>query len=404
MEEKRGMKTYKVIMLVLLVAFITFILTTIGMYKYFTGTGFGKSLVSSSNANNEIANELNKYRKIIDKYYLGDVDEEKLKEGAIKGYIEGLGDKYSEYISKEDMKDYMEDTTGNFVGIGIYMVQDTKSNKIMVLSPIKGGPAEKAGIQPGDYIISVDDVDYAGDQMSVAANKIKGEAGTTVKIKILRDSETKEYELKREKITVNPVEGKVLDNNIGYLEFSSFDDGTAEEFKNKYEELQKQGITSLIIDLRNNGGGIVKEALEIADYILNKDDVILYEVDKNDKETVEKSTNDPIINMPIVVLTNGNTASSSEILAGALKDHGKATIIGEKTYGKGVIQQLLTLPDGSGLKITSEEYLTPNKTKINGIGIEPDEQISLPDTVKNVLNVEEKDDTQLQKAIETLKK
>ena len=193
MEEKRGMKTYKVIMLVLLVAFITFILTTIGMYKYFTGTGFGKSLVSSSNANNEIANELNKYRKIIDKYYLGDVDEEKLKEGAIKGYIEGLGDKYSEYISKEDMEDYMADTTGNFVGIGIYMVQDTKSNKIMVLSPIKGGPAEKAGIQPGDYIISVDDVDYAGDQMSVAANKIKGEAGTTVKIKILRDSETKEY-------------------------------------------------------------------------------------------------------------------------------------------------------------------------------------------------------------------
>ena len=404
MEEKRGMKTYKVIMLVLLVAFITFILTTIGMYKYFTGTGFGKSLVSSSNANNEIANELNKYRKIIDKYYLGDVDEEKIKEGAIKGYIEGLGDKYSEYISKEDMDDYMADTTGNFVGIGIYMVQDTKSNKIMVLSPIKGGPAEKAGIQPGDYIISVDDVDYAGDQMSVAANKIKGEAGTTVKIKILRDSETTEYELKREKITVNPVEGKVLDNNIGYLEFSSFDDGTAEEFKNKYEELQKQGITSLIIDLRNNGGGIVKEALEIADYILNKDDVILYEVDKNDKETVEKSTNDPIINMPIVVLTNGNTASSSEILAGALKDHGKATIVGEKTYGKGVIQQLLTLPDGSGLKITSEEYLTPNKTKINGIGIEPDEQISLPDTVKNVLNVEEKDDTQLQKAIETLKK
>ena len=404
MEEKRGMKTYKVIMLVLLVAFITFILTTIGMYKYFTGTGFGKSLVSSSNANNEIANELNKYRKIIDKYYLGDVDEEKLKEGAIKGYIEGLGDKYSEYISKEDMEDYMADTTGNFVGIGIYMVQDTKSNKIMVLSPIKGGPAEKVGIQPGDYIISVDDVDYAGDQMSVAANKIKGEAGTTVKIKILRDSETKEYELKREKITVNPVEGKVLDNNIGYLEFSSFDDGTAEEFKNKYEELQKQGITSLIIDLRNNGGGIVKEALEIADYILNKDDVILYEVDKNDKETVEKSTNDPIINMPIVVLTNGNTASSSEILAGALKDHGKATIVGEKTYGKGVIQQLLTLPDGSGLKITSEEYLTPNKTKINGIGIEPNEQISLPDTVKNVLNVEEKDDTQLQKAIEILKK
>ena len=403
MEEKKGIKTYKVVMLVILVAFMTFILTTIGMYKYFTDTGFGKSLVSAANENNEIATELNKYRKIIDKYYLGNVDEDKLKEGAIKGYIEGLGDKYSEYISKEDMEDYMADTTGNFVGIGVYMAQDTKTNKIMVISPIKGGPAEKAGIQPGDYILSVDGTEYAGDQMSVAANKIKGEAGTTVKIKFLRNNETKEYELTREKITVNPVEGKVLENNIGYIEFSSFDEGTAEEFKNKYEELQKQGITSLVIDLRNNGGGIVSEALKIADYILNKDDVILYEVDKNNTETIEKSTNDPIINMPIVILTNGNTASSSEILAGALKDHGKAKVVGEKTYGKGVIQQLLTLPDGSGLKITSEEYLTPNKTKINGVGIEPDEKVSLPDTVKNVLNVEEKYDTQLQKAIELLK-
>ena len=209
----------------------------------------------------------------------------------------------------------------------------------------------------------------------VAAAKIKGEANTKVKIKVLRNNETKEYELTRENIKLNPVEGKVLENNIGYIEFSSFDEGTADEFKTKYEELQKQGIKSLVIDLRNNGGGIVSEALKIADYILNKDDVILYEVDKNNKETVEKSENNPIINMPIVVLTNGNTASSSEILAGALKDHGKAKIVGEKTYGKGVIQQLLTMPDGSGLKITSEEYLTPNKTKLNKVGIEPDEKL-----------------------------
>lgn len=403
MEEKKRFKVYKIIMLVVLVAFITFILTTIGMQQYFTGTELGKRLVTTSETSNQIATELSKYRKIIDKYYLGEVDEEKLKEGAIKGYIEGIGDKYTEYISKEDMKDYMEDTTGNFVGVGIYMVQDTKENKIMVLSPIKGSPAEKAGIQPGDYIIAVDDVEYTGEQMSTVSNKIKGESGTTVKIKILRENETKEYELKREKITVNPVEGKVLENNIGYIEFSSFDEGTADLFKNKFEELQKQGIKSLIIDLRNNGGGIVSEALKIADYVLEKDQVILYEVDKNNNETVEKSENNPIINMPIIVLTNENTASSSEILAGALKDNGKAKIVGEKTYGKGVIQQLLTLPDGSGLKITSEEYLTPNKTKINGVGIEPDETIKLPDTVKNELQVEEKDDTQLKRAIELLK-
>ena len=297
----------------------------------------------------------------------------------------------------------MADTTGNFVGIGIYMVQDTEANKIMVLSPIKGGPAEKAGLQPGDYLIAVDGVQYTGEQMTEASNKIKGEEGTTVKLEVQRGNETLDYEITRENVKVNPVEGEVLDNNIGYITFSSFDDGTAEEFKAKYEELAKQGIQSLIIDLRNNGGGIVDEALEIANYILDKDSVILYEVDKNNNETEEKTTDEPIINMPIVLLTNENTASSSEILAGALKDHGKAKIVGTKTYGKGVIQQLLTLPDGSGLKITAEEYLTPNKTKINGVGIEPDEIVELPDSVENVLNVDRNEDTQLQKAMELLK-
>lgn len=403
MEEKKRFRVYKIIMLVVLVAFITFLITSICMYQYFTNNTIGKQLVISSENNGEITSELSKYRALIDKYFLGEVDEEKLKEGAIKGYIEGLDDPYTEYISKEDMEDYLADATGNFVGIGIYMVQDTESDKIMVLSPIKGSPAEEAGILPGDLIVSVDGVTYTAEEMTVASNKIKGEVGTTVKIEILRGSETLNFELKRENIKVNPVEGKKLENDIGYIEFSSFDDGTAEEFKTKFEELQGQGIKSLIIDLRNNGGGIVDEALEIADYILDKDDVILYEVDKNNKEKVEKSKNDPIINMPIIILTNENTASSSEILAGALKDHEKAKIVGTKTYGKGVIQQLLTLPDGSGLKITSEEYLTPNKIKINEIGIEPDEKVELPDTVKNVLTVEEKDDTQLQKAIEMAK-
>lgn len=403
MEEKKRFKVYKVIMLVVLVAFITFLITSIGMYQYFTNNSFGKQLVVSSENNGEITSEFSKYRALIDKYFLGEVDEEKLKEGAIKGYIEGLDDPYTEYISKEDMEDYLADATGNFVGIGIYMVQDTESDKIMVLSPIKGSPAEEAGILPGDLIVSVDGVTYTAEEMTVASNKIKGEVGTTVKIEILRGNETLNFELKRENIKVNPVEGKKLENDIGYIEFSSFDDGTAEEFKTKFEELQGQGIKSLIIDLRNNGGGIVDEALEIADYVLEKDDVILYEVDKNEKETIEKSKNAPIINMPIIILTNENTASSSEILAGALKDHGKAKTVGTKTYGKGVIQQLLTLPDGSGLKITAEEYLTPNKTQINKIGIEPDEEVKLPDSVKNVLTVEEKDDTQLQKAIEMAK-
>lgn len=402
MEDKKRFKAYKIIMLAILVAFVTFLCTSIGMYQYFTNNENEKTSLLATTSNADIEKTLNRYKKIIDKYYLGEVNEEKLKEGAIKGYIEGLEDPYTEYISKEEMKNYLEDTMGNFVGIGIYMVKDVNADKIQVLTPIKNGPAQKAGILPGDYIVAVNDITYTAEDMSEVSKIIKGEEGTTVKVQILRGSESKTFELKRENIKVNPVEGKVLKNQIGYIEFTSFDEGTAEDFKAKYEELQKQGINSLIIDLRNNGGGIVDEALDIADYIANKGDVLLYEVDKNNKEEVKKSEKDPIINLPIVILTNENTASSSEILAGALKDLGKAKICGTKTYGKGVIQTVLTLTDGSGIKITAEKYLTPNKTEINKIGIEPDEKIELPDTVKNVLLVDEKDDTQLQKAIEML--
>ena len=269
MEEKKRFKTYKVIMLVVLVAFITFMITSIGMYQYFTKNDKGKYLLFSSSTNSskneDIASELNKYKSIIDKYYLGDIDEEKLKEGAIKGYFDALDDPYTEYISKEDMEDYLEDTKGNFVGIGIYMVKDETTNKIQVLAPIKNSPAEKAGILPGDLILAVDGTEYSADDMTVASNNIKGEEGSSVKLQILRNSETIEFEVKREKIIVNPVDGKVIKNNIGYIEFTSFDENTAEEFKTKFEELQKQGIKSLIIDLRNNGGGIVDEALKIAD-------------------------------------------------------------------------------------------------------------------------------------------
>ena len=404
MEEKKRYKIYRTIMLIVLVAFITFILTSIGFYQYFVkGDSLNKYLTfMTSDESQDISQTLDTYRAVIDKYYLGDVDEESLKEGAIQGYIEGLGDPYTEYISKEDMEDYLQDTMGNFVGIGIYMIQDTETNQIMVLSPIKGSPAEKAGIQPGDYIVAVNGEPCTADDMTVISTKIKGEEGSTVKLQILRGEETLDFEITRENIIVNPVEGEVLENNIGYIEFSSFDENTAEEFKTRFEELQSQGITSLIIDLRNNGGGIVDEALEIAGYIADKDSVLLYEVDKENNEIVEKNESNPIINMPVIILTNENTASSSEILAGALKDLGKARTVGTTTYGKGVIQQILTLPDGSGLKITTEKYLTPNRTEINEVGIEPDETVELPESVENVLNVDRSQDTQLQKAIEML--
>lgn len=400
MEKSKRYKIYKIIMIVVLTAFITFMVTSISLYSYFVKNPVS---VSAQSTNKDIASKLTKYREIIDKYYLGDVDDKALEEGAIKGYIEGLGDPYTEYISKEEMDTYLDDTMGNFVGIGIYMIKNTQYDKIQVLSTIKGSPAEKAGIQAGDLIISADGVEYSADDMTIASNKIKGEEGTKVTIEVLRGAEKLKFELTREKVKVNQVEGKVLSNNIGYIKFTSFDETTAEDFKNQYQELAKKGIQSLIIDLRNNGGGIVDQALEIADYMTPKDSVLLYEVDKNGKETVKKAKEDPIVNMPIVILTNENTASASEILAGALKDLGKAKIVGTTTYGKGVIQQILKLNDGSGLKITIEEYQTPNRNKINKVGIQPDEKVELPSTVNSLLTIKESDDTQLQKAIEMLK-
>lgn len=410
MEEDKYLKRqrfYKTVMLVILTAFLTFIFTTIYLtnkYNLSDGKQTISSLFNNSSSDDKLTKSLNSIKSLLKKYYLNDIDEEKAINGAIEGYVSALGDKYTEYIPKDEMEEYTQNLMGNYVGIGIYMTKNTKDNTIVVISPIKYSPAEEAGILPGDIITKIDGVEYNGDSMDAAANNIKGEEGSTVKLEIQRGQEIKTFEITRKKITTNPVVAEKLENNIGYLEVSSFDENTAENFKAKYEELKSQGITSLIIDLRNNGGGLVEEALKIADYIVPKDKELLVTVDKDGKEKVEKSKEDVLIDMPIVVLVNKNSASSSEILAGALKDLNEATIVGNTTYGKGVIQQLLQLKDGAGLKVTVEEYYTPNRTKINGVGIEPNEKVDLPSSVENPLAVERKDDTQLQKAIELLSK
>ena len=411
MEDEKYLKRqrfYKIVMLVVLTAFLTFIFTTIYITKKYNLSDGDQTISSlfsaSSSSDDKLTKSLKNIKSILKKYYLNDIDEDKAIDGAIEGYVSSLGDQCTEYIPKDEMEDYTQNLMGNYVGIGIYMSQNTKDNTIVVLTPIKYSPAEEAGILPGDIIKKINDVEYTGENMTAAANNIKGAEGTKVKLEIQRGQEIKTFEITRKKITTNPVIAEKLDNNIGYLEVTSFDENTAENFKSKYEELKAQGIDSLIIDLRNNGGGLVEEALKIADYIVPKGKELLVTVDKDGKEKVEKSKEDVLIDMPIVVLVNKNSASSSEILAGALKDLNEATIVGTTTYGKGVIQQFLTLRDGSGLKVTVEEYYTPNRTKINGVGIEPNEKIELPETITNPLTVERKDDTQLQKAIELLKK
>ncbi|MEF2642338.1 MAG: S41 family peptidase [Clostridia bacterium] len=276
-------------------------------------------------------------------------------------------------------------------------------NAIVVLRTIGDSPASKAGLLTGDIITKVDDQEYTGEQLNEAVKKMKGVAGTTVKITVLRDSKEIEFNITRENIKISHVSSNVLDNNIGYIKISSFEGGCANEFLEKYREIEKQNIKSLIIDLRFNGGGIVDEALNIAEFMVPKGKTLLITKDKKENEDVTVAKEDAIINMPIVVLVNEYSASASEILAGILKEDIDAKLIGNTTYGKGVIQTVYTLSDGSGLKITTNEYYTPNHNKINKIGIEPTIKVELPDELKQVTNLSLEEDKQMQRAIEELK-
>ncbi len=406
MDNKKN-RIFKTLMLVILTAFVTFMITTFSVCSYIEKNPkeINSLDVVNVGSNSSLQKYLKNIKSTIEKYYLwnDDIDEDKLETGAICGYVEALGDKYTEYIPAEQMEEYTEDITGNFVGVGVYMIADEDLGRIIVYYPIPESPAARAGIKSGDMIKSVDGVEYTTEQFDVIADNLKGEEGTTVNIVIDRNGEELSFDIVREKINTNPISIKLLDNKIGYLNLPSFDEETALDFKEKVDELKSQGAKSLIIDLRNNGGGIVNEATEIADFMLNRGNTIISTVDNKGERQVTISEKDPIITMPVVVLVNENSASSSEILACSLQENERAKIVGEKTYGKGIIQTLLSLSDGSGLKITTEEYYTPKGSKIHEVGIKPDEEVKLPESVKSVYSVKEEEDTQLKKAIEILK-
>lgn len=402
MENRNTQRIYKMIMLVLIVIIVTSLVTAFTTYQYLSNNGISYSKVNTTSLEG-LEYTLSQFRSELEKKYIGEINDEELIEGAVKGYVDALGDPYTTYYTKKEMKTIMEETNGNFVGIGVYMTKDLEKNAILIIKPIENSPAEKAGILPGDLITKVDDVEYTGDKLEEASNKIRGEEGTKVKLEIYRNGETKTFELTRTKVVVSHVTTKVLNNDIGYIAISDFEGECASEFETKYKQLEKQGIKKLIIDIRNNGGGIVDEALKIANMLVDKDSTLLITKDKSDKEEVTKATEKPIINIPTVVLVNEYSASASEILAGALKDNGKAILVGTKTYGKGIIQELHQLSDGSGLKITVSEYYTPNHNAIHKIGITPDVEVDLSEDVKQQTTIQEKDDNQLQKAIEILK-
>ena len=336
---------------------------------------------------------------MLEQEYIGDLDDEQMLEMAVKGYVAGVGDPYTVYYTPKEMDAEYDEAMGNYVGIGIYMIVNYEKGTIEVVEVMDNSPALEAGMQAEDMIVSVNGEDLTAENVDELSDAIKGEEGTKVKLGIKRGDEKLELEVERRRIEVSHIEAKMLENNIAYIQVLDFDGGTAAEFKENYKKLKDEGATSLIIDIRSNGGGVVDEAIDMLEMICDKGSELLVETDKKGTEEVIKSEENPIIDIPIVVLVNENSASASEIFAGALKDYKKATIIGTTTYGKGVIQTLLRLPNGSGLKMTTEEYCTPKRNKINKVGIEPDIVVELPEDVKELT---EENDTQLQRAIEEL--
>lgn len=388
---------YRTAMIIIVTAIMTFIATSVLLYNYYfkTGDGLVKTLVTTETSSLDQKTKL--IKTYIDKFYLGDINEDDMLESAVKGYVAGLGDEYTEYLTKSEYEDLMVDVNGNYVGIGVYMAEDKYGN-IVVLLPIEGSPAEKEGLKPGDIITKVNGEDCTDMDISLVANKVKGEEGTTVEIEIQRGEEIITKTIERKTVEINHIESEVLENNIGYIQILAFDDGCSIEFEKKLDELISKGVKSLIIDVRDNGGGIVTEATDIAELFLSKDKVIMKELDKSEREEVTKAKKDAKINsdINIVILANGHSASASEILIGALKDNGVAKVIGTKTFGKGVMQEVVPVSSGGALKLTIKEFRTPNGDKINKEGINPDIEVKEEEGSKT--------DVQLQRAIEELKK
>ena len=398
-KRKQDNSIYKTIMTIIATAIVTFIITTVWIFGSATNIST-ESTIGNAAKSSSLSAKLSIIRNKINEEYIGEINENDLIEGAIKGYVSGLNDVYTEYLPESEMSSYTEDIEGEFVGIGVYITKDAKNNQILVYGTIPDSPAEEAGLKTGDIITSVDGVECNGDDYDTITNSIKGKEGTKVSIGILRNGEELSFEIERKTVEVKHITFQKLENNIGYINISSFEGDVSAQFETAYNDLANQGITSLIIDIRNNGGGIVDEALDIAKMMTEKGQILLIESDKNGNEEVIKSEKSKTITMPIMLLVNEYSASASEILAGILKENVEnATLIGNTTYGKGVIQTLYPLTDGSGIKITTNEYFTPNHNEINKIGIEPD--IKVDDYLfTGILDLD--NDIQLKRAIEEL--
>lgn len=400
MEENNKSKVYKIIMLIIMTALVTFMITSIGMYNFYTKTPKGKQEIIQKieipNSLEALDVKIQGINEYLDDYYIGEIDKEKMIESAVKGYVEGLQDAYTEYLTKDEYDELIVSVKGDYVGIGIYMTMDSNNN-IIVLMPIEGSPAEKEGLETGDIILSINGESCSEMDLNMASTKIKGEENTTVNLEIQRGTDILNKTIERKTVEIADSRAEVLENNIGYIELTVFDEGCAENIERYLRDFQNKGIKSVILDLRNNTGGIVSEAIELSELFVGKGNVIMRSYDKKNQETVITSSKEKMGDFELVILVNEYSASATEIVSAALQDNKAATIVGTKTFGKGVMQEILPIFNKTAaLKITIEEFKTPNGNKINKVGITPDVEVEL-DSTSNA-------DTQLQKAIELLSK
>ncbi|MDU3009360.1 MAG: S41 family peptidase [Peptoniphilus harei] len=387
MKNNKFLKIIAVVLLVITTAFVTRIITVRQVLS--SNENFGKVIV------------LEKYLR--ENYlYNKDIKDENLEAGLLKGLVAGLADPYSQYLTSDEMKKLSETTTGKFQGIGVIISPD-EDGTVTVISPIKGSPADRAGVESGDKILKINGKDFSAEKINEASKEMRGEKGTTVKILLLKKKnlKTKEVEIKREEIKIDSIiKNKIGD--IGYIGITMFDEETGKDFIKALNELTKEGVKGIILDMRGNPGGVVDAAVEIGDAILPKSTFVTLK-DNKGEIVQDYKLDDKYNDIKMVVLVNEGSASASEILSGAIRDLDRAKIIGKTTYGKGVVQNVISLPEGDGLKLTTSEYFTPKGKSINKIGIKPDIEIELPENIKGI-GIDYMDtDTQLKKAIEIIK-
>ena len=343
-------------------------------------------------------NKMNELINYVDEHYLYEVDKEAMEDAIYEAIFNSLGDPYSTYYTEDEYKELMESTTGTYSGIGVVVQEDVESGYILVVEPYENGPAYEAGLRPGDLIVAIEGEDIKDLDINLAVKKIKGEEGTSVNVTVRRDGKDFDSSITRKVIEIINVDYEMLNDEVGYIAIASFEGAVAKQFEAAYKELETQGMKSLVIDVRSNPGGLMTAVVDILDMFLEEGDMIVYTLDSNGNRVDHVAKKGVTIDIPCTVLINEHSASASEIFAGALQDHDKAEIIGTQSFGKGIVQSVVGLEDGSAFKITIEDYYTPDGHNIHGKGITPDQVVEYDPEVYE----EEEIDTQIQAGVDFL--